>query len=180
MSSMDGMTPVEDLIETAYKWGHKAIAITDHNGVQGFPHVFNLVTGYNKGLEEGKEPFKVIYGAELVMIDDAVNIVLRPNKEVMLDQTFVVFDFETTGFNAGGADSIIEVGAVKIRNGEIIEKYDFNMEMACRTYEDLLKLILKSPSRQYFEKQMLKDYAPQVELAVKYAKKVFGEDFPPY
>ena len=124
MSQMDGIANEEAIVKQAMKWGHKAIAITDHNGVQGFPHVFNLVTGYNKNLEEGKEPFKVIYGAELLMIDDAVNIVLRPNKEVMLDQTFVVFDFETTGFNAGGADSIIEVGAVKLRNGEIIEKYD--------------------------------------------------------
>ena len=124
MSQMDGICNEEAVVKQAMKWGHKAIAITDHNGVQGFPHVFNLVTGYNKGLEEGQEPFKVIYGAELVMIDDSVNIVIRPNKEVMLDQTYVVFDFETTGFNAGGADSIIEVGAVKIRNGEIIEKYD--------------------------------------------------------
>ena len=123
MSQMDGVANEEAIVKQAMKWGHKAIAITDHNGVQGFPHVFNLVTGYNKNLEEGKEPFKVIYGAELVMIDDAVNIVLRPNKEVMLDQTFVVFDFETTGFNAGGADSIIEVGAVKIRNGEIIDRH---------------------------------------------------------
>ena len=124
MSQMDGVANEEALVKQAMKWGHKAIAITDHNGVQGFPHVFNLVTGYNKGLEEGQEPFKVIYGAELVMIDDAVNIVLRPNKEVMLDQTYVVFDFETTGFNAGGADSIIEVGAVKLHNGEILERYD--------------------------------------------------------
>ena len=124
MSQMDGVANEEAIVKQAMKWGHKAIAITDHNGVQGFPHVFNLVTGYNKGLKEGEEPFKVIYGAELVMIDDSVNIVLRPNKEVMLDQTYVVFDFETTGFNAGGADSIIEVGAVKLRNGEILERYD--------------------------------------------------------
>ena len=124
MSQMDGVANEEAIVKQAMKWGHKAIAITDHNGVQGFPHVFNLVTGYNKGLEEGQEPFKVIYGAEFVMIDDSVNIVIRPNKEVMLDQTYVVFDFETTGFNAGGADSIIEIGAVKIRNGEILERYD--------------------------------------------------------
>ena len=124
MSQMDGICNEEAVVKQAMKWGHKAIAITDHNGVQGFPHVFNLVTGYNKGLEEGKEPFKVIYGAELVMIDDSVNIVIRPNKDVMLDQTYVVFDFETTGFNAGGADSIIEAGAVKIRNGEIIDRFD--------------------------------------------------------
>ena len=63
---------------------------------------------------------------------------------------------------------------------EMIEKYDFNMDMAIRTYEDLLKLILKSPSREYFESEMLKSYRPQVDLAIKYAKKVFGSDFPPY
>lgn len=124
MSQMDGVANEESLVKQAMKWGHKAIAITDHNGVQAFPHVFNLVTGYNKGLKEGETPFKAIYGTELVMIDDSVNIVLRPNKEVMLDQTYVVFDFETTGFNAGGADSIIEIGAVKIKDGVILEKYD--------------------------------------------------------
>ena len=63
---------------------------------------------------------------------------------------------------------------------ELIEEYDFNKDLAIETYEDLLKLILKSPSRNHFECQMLKDYAPQVDLAVEYAKKVFGEDFPPY
>lgn len=124
MSQMDGVANEEAIVKQAMKWGHKAIAITDHNGVQAFPHVFNLVTGYNKGLKEGEVPFKAIYGTELVMIDDSVNIVIRPNKEVMLDQTYVVFDFETTGFNAGGADSIIEIGAVKIKDGVIIEKYD--------------------------------------------------------
>lgn len=124
MSQMDGVVDDEVLLKQAIKWGHKAIAITDHNGVQAFPHVFNFVTGYNKKLKEGEEPFKAIYGAELTLIDDTVNIVVRPNKEIMLDQTYVVFDFETTGFNAGGADSIIEIGAVKIRNGEILEKYD--------------------------------------------------------
>ena len=124
MSQMDGVVGEEEIVKQAMKWGHKAIAITDHNGVQGFPHVFNLVTNYNKNLKEKEEPFKAIYGTELTLIDDSVNIVIRPNKNVMLDETYVVFDFETTGFNAGGADSIIEIGAVKICNGEIIDKYD--------------------------------------------------------
>ena len=124
MSQMDGVIDETDVVKQAMKFGMNAVAITDHNGVQGFPHVFNMVTDYNKKLEEGKEPFKAIYGSELTMIDDAVDIVLRPNDEVMLDQTFVVFDFETTGFNAGGVDSIIEIGAVKIKDGEIIERYD--------------------------------------------------------
>ena len=124
MSQMDGVCDEVELVKQAMKWGHKAIAITDHNGAQAFPHVFNFVTSYNKELKDGEEPFKAIYGCELTMIDDSVNIVVRPNDEIMLDQTFVVFDFETTGFNAGGADSIIEIGAVKIKNGVIIEKYD--------------------------------------------------------
>lgn len=124
MSQMDGVVDDEVLLKQAISLGHKAIAITDHNGVQAFPHVFNFVTGYNKKLKEGEEPFKAIYGAELTLIDDTVNIVIRPNNKNMLDQTYVVFDFETTGFNAGGADSIIEIGAVKIKNGEILEKYD--------------------------------------------------------
>ncbi len=124
MSQMDGICDEVALVKQAMKWGHKAIGITDHNGVQAFPHVFNLVTSHNKELKEGEEPFKAIYGAELTMIDDTVNIVLRPNDLNMLDQTYVVFDFETTGFNAGGADSIIEIGAVKIKDGVILEKYD--------------------------------------------------------
>ena len=124
MSQMDGVADETDVVKTAMNFGMNAVAITDHNGVQGFPHVFSMVTDYNKKLEEGKTPFKAIYGAELTMIDDDVDIVLRPDDSIMLDDTFVVFDFETTGFNAGGVDSIIEIGAVKIKNGEILEKYD--------------------------------------------------------
>ncbi len=124
MSQMDGLADEVELVKQAMAWGHKAIAITDHNGVQAFPHVFNMVTAHNKNLKEGEEPFKAIYGTELTMIDDSVNIVIRPTDKIMLDETFVVFDFETTGFNAGGSDSIIEIGAVKIKNGNIIEKYD--------------------------------------------------------
>ena len=124
MSQMDGVADETDLVKTAMKFGMKAVAITDHNGVQGFPHVFNMVTSHNKKLKDGEEPFKAIYGAELTMIDDSVNIVLRPTKKVMLDETYVVFDFETTGFNAGGEDSIIEIGAVKIKDGMIIDRYD--------------------------------------------------------
>ena len=124
MSQMDGVIDEVDLVKQAMKFGMNAVAITDHNGVQGFPHIFNFVTDHNKHLQEGEEPFKAIYGCELLMIDDNVDIVTRPNSDIMLDQTYVVFDFETTGFNAGGFDSIIEIGAVKIKDGMIIEKYD--------------------------------------------------------
>ncbi len=123
MSQMDGVADEVKLVETAMNWGHKAIAITDHNGCQAFPHVFNLVTKYNKGKED-KDKFKALYGTELTLIDDSVNIVLRPSELKLLETTYVVFDLETTGFNAGGADSIIEIGAVKINNGEIIDRFD--------------------------------------------------------
>ncbi len=121
MSQMDGVADEVKLVETAIRFGHKAIAITDHNGCQAFPHVFNYVTSYNKNRDD---KFKAIYGTELTLIDDTVNIVLRPSSEKLLETTYVVFDLETTGFNAGGADSIIEIGAVKINNGEIIDRYD--------------------------------------------------------
>ncbi len=124
MSQMDGVCDEVKLVKQAIAFGHRGIAITDHNGAQAFPHVYNYVKGYNKKLEEGKEPFKVLYGTELLMIDDSVDIVVRPNDGIMLEQEYVVFDFETTGFNAGGADSIIEIGAVKIKDGAIIERYD--------------------------------------------------------
>lgn len=85
-----------------------------------------------------------------------------------------------TYFSTDTVCKTLEFPCLEKLNPEIIEKYNFNKDLACKTYEDLLKLILKSPSREYFENQMLKDYSEQVDLAIKYAKKVFGEDFPPY
>lgn len=128
MSQMDGVSKVDlkkhyvELVERAMSFGHKAIAITDHNCCQSFPAVFEMVKSYNKGKEE-KDKFKALYGTELTLIDDTVDIVLRANDDDLLSSTYVVFDFETTGFNAGGNDSIIEVGAVKICNGEIIDRF---------------------------------------------------------
>ena len=121
MSQMDGIVDAKTLVKTAFDWGHPGVAITDHNGLQAFPGVFNLVKKLNKGREG--EPFKALYGVELTVIDDRVDIVLRPTDDHLTNTTYVVFDFETTGFNAGGADSIIEVGAVKICNGEIIDRF---------------------------------------------------------
>ena len=124
MSQMDGCVDATKLVKQAHKWGHKAIAITDHNGAQSFPDVYHTVCDINKNLIEGENPFKAIYGAELTLIDDSVNIVVRESDADLIKSTYVVFDFETTGFNAGGGDSIIEVGAVKILNGEIIDRFN--------------------------------------------------------
>ncbi|MBQ3021149.1 MAG: PolC-type DNA polymerase III [Bacilli bacterium] len=123
MSQMDGCVDAKKLLKTATKWGHKAIGITDHNGCQSFPDVYHFVTDYNKGKSE-EDKFKAIYGSEMVLVDDTVRIVTRPNELSIMDTTYCVFDIETTGFNAGGQDSIIEIGAVLIRNGEIIDRFD--------------------------------------------------------
>jgi DNA polymerase III, alpha chain, Gram-positive type len=123
MSQMDGVVDAKDLVSQAKKWGHKAIAITEHNGAQSFPDVHKTIKGMNKGLAEGEEPFKPIYGLELTMVDDDIRIVIRPTKDKLMDETYIIFDFETTGFNAGGGDSIIEIGAVKLFNGEIIDRF---------------------------------------------------------
>ncbi len=114
MSQMDGVVTLKDLVNRAKLWGHKAIAITDHNAIQTFPEAAKYVT----------DDFKIIFGTELNMIDDDLNLVVRPNNSKLLENTYVVFDFETTGFNAGGGDSIIEIGAVKLLNGEIIDRFD--------------------------------------------------------
>ena len=129
MSQMDGLTGLDlskhtiEIVNEAIRWGHKAIAITDHNGCQAFPIAYSTVTGYNKG-KDPKDHFKVLYGTELIIVDDNIEIVKRSNDTVLLQNEYVVFDFETTGFNAAGGDSIIEIGAVKLKNGEIIDKFD--------------------------------------------------------
>ncbi len=124
MSQMDGAVDAAKLVNQAHAWGHKAIAITDHNGCQAFPVVYRLIKSINKGIEKEEDKFKAIYGTELTMIDDEVKIVVRPTDTKLLDNEYVVFDFETTGFNAGGKDSIIEIGAVKLKDGVITERYD--------------------------------------------------------
>jgi len=113
MSQMDGVVSPTDLIKRAKAYGHKAIAITDHNVVQAFP----------EALKNAKD-IKVIYGTEINMIDDDVDLISKEDSRSLTDTTFVVWDFETTGLNASAGDSIIEIGAVKIRNGEILDKYN--------------------------------------------------------
>ena len=112
MSDMDGVTDVKKLLKTAMGWGHQAMAITDHGVVQAFPDANHCV--------EGKD-FKVIYGMEGYLVDDIKNIV-TDSRGQSLDSMFVVFDIETTGFSAVN-DRIIEIGAVKVENGMITEKF---------------------------------------------------------
>ena len=130
MSQMDGITAVDlgkhtcELVTKAIDMGYRGVAITDHNGCQAFPIAYGLIKDHNKKIEDPKDHFKGLYGVELTLVDDTINIAVRPNNLPLEDTTFVVFDTETTGFNAGGADQMIEIGAVKIRNDEIVDRFD--------------------------------------------------------
>ncbi len=129
MSQMDGVTKVDlnkhtcELVEKAIQMGYKGVAITDHNGCQAFPIAYSIINSHNKNIEDVKDHFKGLYGTELTLVDDTVNIVIRPS-DLLLDTTYVVFDTETTGFNAAGVDQMIEIGAVKIKSGVIIDRFD--------------------------------------------------------
>ncbi len=112
MSSMDATVNVAELIGRAAKWGHQAIAITDHGVVQSFPDAASAGK---------KNNVKVIYGVEAYIVDD-LGAVVQNSKNQTLDELYVVFDIETTGFTPG-KDHITEIGAVKIKNGEIIDRY---------------------------------------------------------
>ena len=116
MSDMDGVSEVKDIIKRAHDWGHKAIAITDHGVVQAFPDANHYIQTLDKD-----DPFKIIYGVEGYLVDDMTDIAVGGKKET-LDDSYVVFDIETTGFSSV-KDKIIEIGAVKVKDGKIIDRY---------------------------------------------------------
>ncbi len=113
MSAMDAVNSAQSLIDRAIYWGHKAVAITDHGVVQSFPDAMKA-SGFN-------EKIKVLYGVEGYLIDDSKKIVYGADDE-NLDSPFVVFDIETTGLN-NKKNNITEIGAVKVVNGEIVDKW---------------------------------------------------------
>lgn len=113
MSDMDGVSDVKDIVKCAMKWGHKAIAITDHGDVQAFPEANHVA--------EHSEDFKVIYGVEAYLVDDLKGIV-SDSKDQSLGGSYVVFDLETTGFSPA-VNRIIEIGAVKVEEGAVVDRF---------------------------------------------------------
>ena len=116
MSEMDGVSKVESILKRAHDWGHKAIAITDHGVVQGFTEASHYLQSLDRS-----DPFKVIYGVEGYLVDDQQDVAVN-DKGQKLSGSYVVFDLETTGFSSI-KDKIIEIGAVKVEDGKITEKF---------------------------------------------------------
>lgn len=114
MSTMDALPTVESLIDTAAKWGHKTVAITDHGNVQSFPH------GYHRARKAG---IKAIFGLEANIVEDKVPISYDPVDLDLHESTYVVFDVETTGLSAMNND-LIQIAASKMYKGNILEQFD--------------------------------------------------------
>ena len=118
MSEMVGVTDVEDIIKRAKEYGHKAIAITDYSVVHSYPAAFKTA----KKFSTAEEKMKAIFGCEMYMIDDEAPMVTNPKDKKIDEEEFVVFDIETTGLNSH-TNEIIEIGAVKIKAGRIVDRY---------------------------------------------------------
>ena len=117
MSQMDAVTSAGDLVNRAYQWGHKAVAITDHGVAQAFPDAMKAADKINKD----EEKIKIIYGVEAYFMDDLVESV-KGDADTGFDGTFICFDIETTGISAA-RDKITEIGAVKVENGVITDTF---------------------------------------------------------
>lgn len=123
MSSMDAVVSAKDVIERAAKWGHRAVAITDHGVVQAFPEAMSAADAVNKKRSKD-EALKVIYGTECYFVNDIERLrSVYGTQSAPLDGDFVAFDIETTGLNAK-SDRIIEIGAVLFSNGEVIDTFN--------------------------------------------------------
>lgn len=119
MSTMDATNTIGEYVKQAIKWGHSAIAITDHAGLQGFPEAFS--SSYDS--KKGQSKIKMLYGVEANVVDDGVPLVYNENHVKLKGQPYVIFDIETTGLSAI-YDRIIQVSAVKMQDGEVLAHFD--------------------------------------------------------
>lgn len=156
MSAMDGVASATKLIERAAKWGHKAIAITDHGVVQAFP---------DAQIAAKKNKIKVLYGVEGYLVNDGIPIAINDKGEDFND-TFIVFDIETTGFSPHN-DKIIEIGAVKIKNREIIDTFSEFVYPKCRIPYKITELTSITD-------EMVKDADPIEVVLPKFIKFIDG------
>jgi len=149
MSSMDAIIAPEEAIKLAQKWGHKAIAITDHGNVQAFPRAMYA---------SEKTGMKVIYGMEAYFVDDTARVVYGDANANFTEDEFCVFDIETTGLSAQSC-KITEIGAVKFKNGEIIDIFSTYVDPECPIPQNIVEIT-------GITDEMVKG-APKTEEAVK-------------
>lgn len=114
MSQMDATNSITELAQRAHQWGQPAIAVTDHGNVQAFPEAFKAANKFG---------IKMLYGMEANVVDDGVPLVYNENHEILLDNTYVIFDVETTGLSAI-YDKVIELSATKMKDGNVLERFD--------------------------------------------------------
>lgn len=139
MSTMDAVTPIDQYIKMAAKWGHKAIAVTDHAGVQCYPDAAKAAK---------KNGIKMIYGVEANVVNDNVAVVMNPREDVLKSTTYIVFDIETTGLSVT-QNKIIEIAAVKMEDGKEIDRYatfvdphvriPYNIQQLTNINDDMVK-----------------------------------------
>ena len=147
MSAMDGVTSATDIVKQAIKWGHKAVAITDHGVLQSFPEANLAAFNY----AEKKYDIKVLYGVEGYLVPDV-------EPQIEAGDTYVVFDIETTGFNPG-ADKITEIAAVKVKDGKAIDEFSTFINPERSIPKEVQELTHITP-------EMVKD-APKIEEGLK-------------
>ena len=119
MSDLDAITPAADLINQAFKWGHRAVAITDHGNVQAFPEAMNT---YNKIMKSNPDAdFKILYGMEAYFVNDGHSLIEGCTNR-SINEDIIIFDIETTGLSVS-AERITEIGAVKLHNLEVVGEF---------------------------------------------------------
>ncbi len=118
MSMMDALPTAKAVVRRAVEFGHRAVAFTDHGVLQAYPEVQDAVSG----IRDKNPDFKPIYGVEAYYIDDSAKVVAG-NSDVPIDGELVCFDLETTGLNVS-TERITEIGAVRIKDGEIVDEFD--------------------------------------------------------
>ncbi len=132
MSQMDAVITPAELVNTAIRWGHKAIAVTDHGNVQGFPEIMLALE------KSGNKDLKILYGIEAYFVNDTARCVFG-SKYPSFDDEMIVFDIETTGLSNRSC-KIIEIGAVKIKAGEIIDTMDIFVDPECPIPKEITEL----------------------------------------
>ncbi len=133
MSTMDALIPPDVAVKTALKWGHPAVAITDHGNVQGYPEAMLALEKAGKDSD-----FKVLYGMEAYFVNNTTGAV-SGKCDPKFEAECVVFDIETTGLSVQNC-KITEIGAVKIRNGQVIDRFNTFVDPECPIPEENTKI----------------------------------------